>query len=903
MQCNAPFSKARRMAYRDRGGGGGRGRNWNSPRNFAYGNGDYPPLPSQINRVISSNQDAPEEDMRRRREIMEKKGEGMDLEVETVNKKPINLDSRKRQAGGKVVENMAYNVAAGGAPTKQPRKASLEPNEVLFEEPVQYVVVANKPGRNTVLMRVDDDEFVGNSVSNPPGFVLFTNRTFIRDYEGNHVAPKNVKIGLLDILLVYGIQIKMSTGTLHQNLSVISTDKNFLRVFHDRENEYKVRAQLAFAMAVTKVREGPTMYIPALIRWVENSGNDAFVHFLAANEEDEQRVRAKACDWVNGLMESRSLGEVYVAVVPEDWVKLATWMALPADIVGRNHDGGLLFRALQMMGPAKREWIQQGMIITDRKDVQQAIYLWEARLLAKHKMIQRSLEFCNTTVGLTAVPPEYFEECRVWLQLRYISTTSETYASWVENLKVGQEILLWTGIGKPLAADIKIVMHDVEGTLTALGIWLEDLEYTRFYDEAIARYGAKEIRISMKLWTGLEAQLKAFRGLNRLPDNGKRMVDAFCGIYQATGKIEPLPPQAFPKLNEGQKRMATLMNQEGWKFPLIPVQAGPGTGKTQASAASANWEANKLGEFEVVVMTATTNLATMNILDALQKVGAMKKVIYLQSSRAEVDHGSLTSGKVWSKARVAERLQELLDGTGPFPFPEADFHFCKQYVERRLPHDGELFQEKKAFGLLMRLKKYKIVVVSLQLLIQMGDVLTKRAMKVYLDEFSLVSSPEFLTAVTGVERELNLIGITSIAVNVDADMVRKKNGKVMEVSTIDAYQGREDDMIVILSTRSSDQTADLDESHVGKAGRVVVAATRARQGMVIIGHMTYLSSLTAWRKYQVAAAEHVPMVDARYVDALEDEMAPTRRGEVWVDQDGKPAFAATFQINKRWKKE
>jgi hypothetical protein len=39
------------------------------------------------------------------------------------------------------------------------------------------------------------------------------------------------------------------------------------------------------------------------------------------------------------------------------------------------------------------------------------------------------------------------------------------------------------------------------------------------------------------------------------------------------------------------------------------------------------------------------------------------------------------------------------------------------------------------------------------------------------------------------------------------------------------------------------------------------------------------------------------------VDALENEMAPTRRSNVWIDQDGKPAFAATFQINKRWKQE
>uniref|UniRef100_A0A914YMV9 Uncharacterized protein n=1 Tax=Panagrolaimus superbus TaxID=310955 RepID=A0A914YMV9_9BILA len=253
---------------------------------------------------------SPEEDERRRRELNGQKEE----------------DSRKRQAGGKVVEGIDYNVAAGGAPKKQPRKETLRPDEIEFEEPVRYIVVDDTPGRNMVLMREEDEGIDGESAG------------------------------------------------------------------------YKVRGTLAYAMAVTKVREGPTMYIPALIRRAEGSGQDTYVHFLAANEQHEQRVHGRSCDWSNGLIESRSLGEVYVAVVPDDWVKLTAHMALPEVLVGQNHRGGMLFRAIKMMDPTKREWISRGMAINNRQEGQQARYLWEAKLMAKHQMIIRTLELCNTTV-------------------------------------------------------------------------------------------------------------------------------------------------------------------------------------------------------------------------------------------------------------------------------------------------------------------------------------------------------------------------------------------------------------------------------------------------------------------------------------------------------------------------
>uniref|UniRef100_A0A914YID6 DNA2/NAM7 helicase-like C-terminal domain-containing protein n=1 Tax=Panagrolaimus superbus TaxID=310955 RepID=A0A914YID6_9BILA len=161
----------------------------------------------------------------------------------------------------------------------------------------------------------------------------------------------------------------------------------------------------------------------------------------------------------------------------------------------------------------------------------------------------------------------------------------------------------------------------------------------------------------------------------------------------------------------------------------------------------------------------------------------------------------------------------------------------------------------------------------------------------------------YKSAVMGVAEELTKRKITSITVNAVMDPVKKEGGKSVEISTIDAYQGREDDMIIIVSTRSNDRSEDLDGSHLGKRGRTVVALSRAKQGMMVIGNMVYLASLTTWRKYQQASAAHMPIVDKRYIEALEQDMAPTRKGSIWVDGDGKPAFASAFQVKKKWLQE
>uniref|UniRef100_A0AC34FXR2 DNA2/NAM7 helicase-like C-terminal domain-containing protein n=1 Tax=Panagrolaimus sp. ES5 TaxID=591445 RepID=A0AC34FXR2_9BILA len=1002
---------------------------------------------------------SPQEDARRRKELLKKKEEGINLEDKDVDDRDVNLDSRKRQAEGKVVEGQEYRVAAGAAPSKQPRKELLKADEIEFEEPVRYVVIADQPGQNMILMREDDETREQQSVSNPPAFLRFSGRTFIRDQEGYPVAPKIAKIGLLDTVLVYGIQIKMSAGIVKENLSDTSTDKNFCRVFQGKQEGYKVRANLAFATAVAKVKEGPAIFIPALIRWVSGEGADTYVYFLAANEEEEQRVHGRTCDWVNGRMEPRSLGEVYVAVVPEGWTKLTSYMTVPAVLVGHAaSDGGLMFRSIRMMGNARREWIGRGMAIMDREDARMAEYFWHARLMVQQKMVQRELDYCNTPAELSAVTDQLVEQCRVCVKLPSIDTSTENYAGWVEHFKLGKGIGLSNTVSDTIKASITAVLFDDEGTLTTLGLWLEDEEYQRFYDEIVVKR-MWQVRIVMDLRTGLESRLKAFRNLPRVPAHTRKIVNSFYGLYRATAEIEPLPPRALSHLNEGQRLMGTLMHQDGEKFPFIFLQAGPGTGKTGAEVASAIYESKFLEEGKVVMLTATTNLATMNLLEKLEEAGekVMKKVLYLQSQTAEVIHGALTEKREWKKARVAERLQEIISKPGELPFTADDLEFVKAYVAKRIHHDGESYQEQRAIELLMRMNQYKIVVVTTNSLVQIGAVVTALVKKLFIDEGGLVTCQELLamftsccnavqvvvagdvnqmtpytpktcsrveelcdsdsaiqrifsngrdnasveldltyrahpilgqiiseafydgklrsgisasdrtlvtdnvnlpaegvplilldvtedhqsgqgfslsnpaqeriaaklvkkvmalkkglkitvicfykSAIIGMQRELAVLGITSITVNGEVERKEEKGKKLVELSTIDSYQGKEEDLIIILTTRSSDHRIDLDGSHLGKSGRAIVAATRAKHGMVVIGNMAYLKSLTVWQKYLTVAAKFTPTVDRRYVEALENDMAPTRKGTIWVDLNGKPAFAATFQIDLSWAKE
>ena len=65
----------------------------------------------------------------------------------------------------------------------------------------------------------------------------------------------------------------------------------------------------------------------------------------------------------------------------------------------------------------------------------------------------------------------------------------------------------------------------------------------------------------------------------------------------------------------------------------------------------------------------------------------------------------------------------------------------------------------------------------------------------------------------------------------------------VEVANVDAFQGREKPFIVLSATRCKGTLG-----HVGKPRRINVALSRARSGMVIIGHTDTLLSSPFWTR-------------------------------------------------------
>ena len=80
----------------------------------------------------------------------------------------------------------------------------------------------------------------------------------------------------------------------------------------------------------------------------------------------------------------------------------------------------------------------------------------------------------------------------------------------------------------------------------------------------------------------------------------------------------------------------------------------------------------------------------------------------------------------------------------------------------------------------------------------------------------------------------------------------------MEIATVDGFQGREKEVVVLATTRANSR---------GKLGfltdvrRLNVALTRARRGLIVIGDTRTLDNGSAWTSWLSAARKNGQCVD------------------------------------------
>ena len=146
-----------------------------------------------------------------------------------------------------------------------------------------------------------------------------------------------------------------------------------------------------------------------------------------------------------------------------------------------------------------------------------------------------------------------------------------------------------------------------------------------------------------------------------------------------------------------------------------------------------------------------------------------------------------------------------------------------------------------------------------------------RVLRVFLNAFG-ISSPRPV--------RIGIISFYSSQVKLIKQMLpRGKMGKVsIEVSTVDGFQGRETDVVIISCVRSFD--AGRRGKKFGTLGflqdfrRVNVALTRARESLWVVGNANFLARDSIWKAMLDSAAARELIADPRDFDRF----APTNRG-------------------------
>uniref|UniRef100_A0A0M3JQA9 AAA_12 domain-containing protein n=1 Tax=Anisakis simplex TaxID=6269 RepID=A0A0M3JQA9_ANISI len=127
------------------------------------------------------------------------------------------------------------------------------------------------------------------------------------------------------------------------------------------------------------------------------------------------------------------------------------------------------------------------------------------------------------------------------------------------------------------------------------------------------------------------------------------------------------------------------------------------------------------------------------------------------------------------------------------------------------------------------------------------------------------------------------------------------DGTSIDCHTIDSFQGKENDVIILVTTRSYDYRATDDQvKFFADPQRITVALSRARHGLFIVADFPMLLKYDIWQTCLRLATQETPIVNRQYVGAIFDDVRRNHRN-LLVDAHGQPFLPPdTIFINRKW---
>ncbi|KAK0413201.1 hypothetical protein QR680_006662 [Steinernema hermaphroditum] len=313
-------------------------------------------------------------------------------------------------------------------------------------------------------------------------------------------------------------------------------------------------------------------------------------------------------------------------------------------------------------------------------------------------------------------------------------------------------------------------------------------------------------------------------------------------------------------LNDGQKKAAEafILSNE----PVHYVQAPAGTGKTRMIAAMVGCLHSQPHTLaKGIVITATTNNSVLNVLQTLIKESlSTAKIIFIQSDLE--GRRTRENGKCPEDVYKVVEYARLLAGSPLVKDPECQL--LQHYVEAKEAGIRSIL-EARAVGLVIRLCRPDIIVATMAMVQAHCKAISPRANYLMIDEAGQVSVAQCaaLAATMNLERK-----ITSLDVR---------------VTTVDGFQGREDEIIIVVTTRTSSITeqggitrasGSSDEDFLLSDERAVVSLTRAREGLFILRDVNFLMAGDKWATFLRQAATLTYFVTEGRVQLIPRQLIP-----------------------------